>query len=1190
VTVDYATADGTASAPDDYAAATGTVTFAPGDTTQTLNVIVNGDTLGELYETFRVDLMNPTNVVITDGSGTGTIIPDEPATLAIHDLFFLENDPIDPTADTMTYLARFIVSRSHDVGAVSFDFETVAGSATAGEDYVAGNGTVAFADGEVWAFAEVLVVADRLDEADEIFSVRIANPSNATIVDDLAHATIVDDDLEPTLSIDDVSVTEGDSGTTTAAFTVSLSAPSGRTVTVDYATADGTASAPDDYAAATGTVTFAPGDTTAQVAVEVAGDVLDEIDETFALHPSDPVYASIADGSAIGTIFDDDPLPSLSIDDVAVTEGDIGTTDAVFTVLLSAPSGRSVSVAYTTADVTATAGQDYAATFGSVTIPAGDTKAAIVVKVNGDLLEEPDETFTVTLVDPGAAVLSDDHVGTGTIVNDDGAPEVSINDRTVLEGNDGTTPATFTLSLTAPSTSPVSVDWTTVDGTAVAGADYVAATGTLTFAPGDTTAPLTITVLGDLLDEFNEQFTVELTHPTNATIADGSGTGTIRDDDAPVALSIDDVTVTEGDAGTTLASFTVTLSAPSGKPISVDYTTASQTALAGKDYVPATGTLSIPAGDSTAQLTIDVTGDTAHEADEVFRVDLSNAVNAAISDGSGTGTITNDDPAPTISIADATVTEGEAGTTSAVFSVTLSGPSFADITVAWSTAAIDATADDDYATSSGIVTFLAGDVDQPIIVDVYGDTRFEPDETFSVMLSNPTGAVIADGSGTATILNDDADLSADVSVAKSADHSTTNPLSPGQRLIYTISVTNQGPGTATDVRISDVLPGTSSPNDAQWCEVSTPATTCDTTLGDPYDTSTAIPDIEKLGSGEQRTFQIGYTVAADLPSGTIQNRASVATSSTDPNPTNDASTARVLVDAPPVASFTWSPELPVVGGLVRFDGTGSTDSDGIVRYEWMFGDGATATGPTAAHSYASANAFGVSLRVVDTFGVEAESTKSVQIAPRTAPSAGRALTGTIRQLVAWGPGGEPAVKSVPLAGATVSIPSLGLTATTDASGTYSFVHLPQSCGCFLVVRSNGTIVATPPRVQLGGDPSTTLFDITAGSQADQVFLSGRVVPPDGAPTQAPTIAIRVFAPNGRSETFLADSTTLFGGSGGWGTYRLALGRWGSSNYQPGATLRVVLFENGVQVRSTTVTIPAIPDSVVQVTAADLVGQ
>jgi hypothetical protein len=233
--------------------------------------------------------------------------------------------------------------------------------------------------------------------------------------------TILDDDPEPTLSISDASVTEGDSGTTTAVFTVTLSAASGRVVSVTYATADGTASAGADYNSASGTLTFAPGALTQFLTVTVLGDTLDEPDETFTVNLSNAVNAAIADGQGVGTILDDDPEPTLSISDASVTEGNAGPVSAVFTVTLSAASGRVVSVTYATADGTASAGTDYISTGGTLTFAPGETTRTLTVTVNGDTLDEPNETFTVNLSNAVNAAIADGQ-GVGTIRDDDPEP------------------------------------------------------------------------------------------------------------------------------------------------------------------------------------------------------------------------------------------------------------------------------------------------------------------------------------------------------------------------------------------------------------------------------------------------------------------------------------------------------------------------------------------------------------------------------------------------------------------------------------------------------------------------------------------------------------------------------------------------------------------------------------------------
>ena len=294
------------------------------------------------------------------------------------------------------------------------------------------------------------------------------------------------------------------------------------------------------------------------------GDLLDEINENYLVNLSGPVNATIADGQGVGTITDDDAPPALSVNDVTVTEGNTGTVNANFTVSLNVPSGRAVTVDFATANGTAQAPADYQAGSGTVTFAAGQTTKQVTVLVNGDLLDEANETYFVNLTNPTNATISDGQ-GVGTITDDDAPPALSVNDVTVTEGNTGTVNANFTVSLNVPSGRAVTVDFATANGTAQAPADYQAGSGTVTFAPGQTSKQVTVLVNGDLLDEANETYFVNLTNPTNATISDGQGVGTITDDDPMPALSVGDVTVIEGDAGTVDATFTVTLNAPSGR-------------------------------------------------------------------------------------------------------------------------------------------------------------------------------------------------------------------------------------------------------------------------------------------------------------------------------------------------------------------------------------------------------------------------------------------------------------------------------------------------------------------------------------------------------------------------------------------------------------------------------------------------
>ncbi|WP_439655100.1 putative Ig domain-containing protein [Xanthomonas arboricola] len=229
--------------------------------------------------------------------------------------------------------------------------------------------------------------------------------------------------------------------------------------------------------------------------------------------------------------------PTLSINNVSVNEGNAGTTNATFTVSLSQPAGTGgVSFDIATADGTATAGVDYvASSLTGQTIPAGSSSATFTVLVNGDTLSEPNETFFVNVSNVTGASVGDGQ-GQGTIVNDDALPALSIDDVSVNEGNSGTTTATFTVSLSAASGQTVSVNYITADGTATAGSDYAARSGTLTFAPGVTAQGVAITVNGDTAVEPNETFSVGLSGASNASIARATGTGTIVNDDVVVVV------------------------------------------------------------------------------------------------------------------------------------------------------------------------------------------------------------------------------------------------------------------------------------------------------------------------------------------------------------------------------------------------------------------------------------------------------------------------------------------------------------------------------------------------------------------------------------------------------------------------------------------------------------------------------
>lgn len=233
--------------------------------------------------------------------------------------------------------------------------------------------------------------------------------------------------LATSFSIGDASVTEGNSGDVAINFTVTQADSDGRAHTVDFATADGTATAPSDYKADSGQLSFGASDTQATISLLVHGDTDVEPDETFKVSLSNPSGgATLADSSGTGTIRNDDVAGAagLSIADATVKEGtapgNASVASAVFTVTLSPANAAPVTVDFATADATATAPADYAATQGKLTFAAGETAKQVAVPIAGDATDEPKETFALNLTNPTGGVALADGAAIGTIDDDDG--------------------------------------------------------------------------------------------------------------------------------------------------------------------------------------------------------------------------------------------------------------------------------------------------------------------------------------------------------------------------------------------------------------------------------------------------------------------------------------------------------------------------------------------------------------------------------------------------------------------------------------------------------------------------------------------------------------------------------------------------------------------------------------------------
>ncbi len=703
VTVDYETADDTANAGADYTAPTGRTpgtmpmtTITAGNTTATVDVALINDDVEEDVETFRLKITGAVNAQRDDSTGVATIIDDDGLPQILVD------DPADVyEGDGASAAFTVRLSRADPDNPITVMYSTADGTANAGNDYTASSRTLTFTAGQSARTVTVPLVNDDISEDAETFRLVLSGPSsNAEIGDGEATVLILDDDGLPTLSVADAAAaTEG----ATTAFTITSNREVAQDVTVAYsavtdptAAAEAAATVGLDYTATFGTATIAARAATATVSVPLLDDSFDENTETFWLRLASPTGATIVDGTATGTVNDDDPLPAISIADTGAQEG----STLSFEVRLDTVSGRTVTVPWATealpAGVSAASpGADYTTASGTVTVAPGTITARIEVESLPDDIDEADERFLVQLGTPTNAALDDD-TAVGAIRDDDGEPRISIADTTVDE-DDG--PAIFAVTLSHPSSRPVTVGYDTADGTATTHTaanpgDYAPdQVRTLTIPAAFTAGEISVFINDDTDAEGTETFTITLTNPVNAVIAEGAGTatGTILDDEGTPRLSVTDAQECEDSSsladcavrlcrtprgtwtyeeymacqqvlaapgacqegmcgGDGMFEFAVQLSHASTEETSVRYSTAAASAASPRDYVATTGTLTIPAGDTTASIRVALVDDGVHERQtETFRLVLDNPAGVELVTEQATGTIRDDDLPPLVS-------------------------------------------------------------------------------------------------------------------------------------------------------------------------------------------------------------------------------------------------------------------------------------------------------------------------------------------------------------------------------------------------------------------------------------------------------------------------------------------------------------------------------------------------------------
>ena len=569
--VTIATSDGTADAGDDYTVPTGTLTFAANEQTMNITVPITNDVIVEGAETFTVTVSgSPTGVgdvtvSDTENEATVTITDDDAAVVTIADITVDESE-----GDAV------IIAQLDNPVAASFDvtIATSDGTADAGDDYTVPTNTLTFAANDQTMNITVPITDDAIVESTETFTVTVSgSPTGVGDVtvsgtENVATVTITDNDAAD-LTIADVEV---DESAGTVDVTVQLSNPLSVDLTVNVATAGGTASgAGVDYTAPGATLTFAAGNQTANITVPINNDDIVENDETFTVTVSNPNTAgtlvgdvTVSDGEATVTI-NEDGMAILSVDDASINEQN-GLL--MFTIRLDKALADSIRVTFHTEDDTAIAGFDYGALSGGnmTTFNSGDTEQDIGVSIMEDTTVETNEMFTFVASNPTGMQMSritlptGGAVGTGTIADSDEA-EVTIADITVNE-SDGN--AVITARLDNLVAASFTVDIATANGTAgdsamnaIAGTDYTAPASTLTFAEETMTADITVPIVNNDIAETTKTFTVKVDtasiNPANlfggrVTVSDSSSVATVTlgdDDTVGITLSPSGLRLTE---------------------------------------------------------------------------------------------------------------------------------------------------------------------------------------------------------------------------------------------------------------------------------------------------------------------------------------------------------------------------------------------------------------------------------------------------------------------------------------------------------------------------------------------------------------------------------------------------------------------------------------------------------------------
>ncbi len=743
VTVDYVTADVTASEGNDYTFKTGSLEFEPGETSKTVDVSITGDSLFEANETFNLVLSNPSNAGIIDGTGEGTI----------------KDNDIAPTVNFTTATQSSeegevitVIPELSAVAGVNITLPfSVAGTATNNSDYSINPSPIIIPAGNLESIISLNLSEDNLDEVEETIILNLDNPTNATVGENSTHTiTLLDIDPPPnvSLSLNKFSFLET---TDTTTLTASLDVVSSQDVTVNF-NFEGTATFGTDYTANNTSIIIPAGETENSITLTGLTDAIAEENETVEVSINSIINGIEKETQTVTATLIDNNTPQVIVTptNLNISEGETTT----YTLQLATQPTQPVTIFVETgSQVEAVSPIIFNET--NWNIPQTVSITAI-----DDTVLEGNHSQTLT-----HAVTSNDgkydNIGVDNIevnlADNEISYSLSVDNTEVIEGNNSSQTVTYTITRTGDLSQPSEINYN-LEGTATPEIDYhniqleetvVNTSGNINFDVGETTKTLTVDILGDETFEPEETLKLSLTSSETTTFNNSPLSIAIANDDPLPIINFETASYTV-DEITETVTINVSLSNPSSSEITVIYATSNGTAIAGKDYTETTGNLTFNPGETQQSFTIPIQNDQSIEANETVNIELDNPTDATLGTRNEAELILIDNQTATVSLEQVNYTVNEIDGVIEIL-VNLDQVVSIPVSIDYTTIGGTATAAFDYTPTRGVLDFNPGETQKIISIPILDDQEIEENETVNFALTNPSQKLILGSPDTATI-------------------------------------------------------------------------------------------------------------------------------------------------------------------------------------------------------------------------------------------------------------------------------------------------------------------------------------------------------------------------------------------------------------------------------------------------------